>query len=507
MKFSLSIVLTLFSLIAVGQSMFPNDSLIWQIPAQRKLQFHLAHPNLVRLQQKDFKVGEAELSHHYKTGEYRRAKDAYQQHVAAFDSYGISQIDSFIVSGRFSFNKIWEDSLANSLRGLEDDLSPYYYFVQKAGRYERQNFEGNVQVRYAGLSSYLQPGLKFDYQMHWTTRSVDPRPNVASVAIKFNPFISADFGNDLLSVGAMYGYGEEETNITYKNTMFATSMLYPDRIYYTNQGFGYIAQKDSSTMRNYDQYWGGNISYSLRRNRIDLFADVEFQKKVTNSTFDLKRREVYAKRSEFTLQTLKGVAQLQIGDPQNVHNLVDLAVEFLNGQDFNYNIRSTNYLVSSSLIDIDYGYHKQATSVGIGTSYWSAKKSDAAAAHEHSYQQMQLRLVYRKLFSLGRDFFETELIPNYTFKLSNRLIVPETQVNVFTTSIVYPDYDYFNLQPLGVNLNLGYIMPKLLHLRGAKLFINNRFLAVIAPSHENFLSLEKHTYTLWQSYLGVKFSL
>ncbi len=507
LKFSISIILVLFCVNSFGQLLFSKDSLLLDVASQQKLLFHYVHPQLVKGQSKDFNIGEAELSFQTKLGEYRRAQSAYQQNLAEFNAFGISQIDSFIISGHFKFNRIWEDSLANSLQGINDDVSPFYYFVEKPGQYERQNFKGNVQVRYAGLHPYFQPGLKFDYDMHWTTRSVDPRPNVASVAIKFNPFISSQFGTTLVSAGFIYGYGDEEVNIGYKNRNFSQSLLYPDRIHYTNQGFGYISQKDSSDMRKFDQYLGGNLAFSKQEDKYEIYSALRFERKITNSSFDTKLRTVYKKQSQFNLQTLNSETLIYLRQTDDRQHLINLDVIYQKGKDFNYNLGSANYLVTHANVDLNYAYQQKVWTLGWGGDWRSMDKLDAAAAHEHTYQQLMLHVQIRRIFNIGKNFLETELIPNYTMSLSNELTVPSTQVNVFTKSVVYPDFDYFNLEPVGLDFNIAYVLPKAMKMRGAKVFLRNQFLTVLGEPNKNNLSLQKDKYNLWQAQIGARFSL
>ncbi len=507
LRFSLSIVLLLSCLYSFSQQLITNDSLLWDHIAQQKLKFLYEQPMLTKVKQQDFNIGEAELLFQNKQGEYRRAKDAYNQSLVNFTANGISQIDSFLISGQFKFNRIWEDSLANTLQGLDDDLSPYYYFVEKPGKYERQNFNGHVQVRYSGISRYFQPGLKFDYGIHWTTRSVDPRPNVASVAIKFNPYISSEIGNSLLSAGLIYGYGDEETEISYKNRMYNTSTLYPDRIYYTNQGFGYITQKDSSAMRKFDQYIGANLAYNLQGQHYNLLSSLNIERKITNSTFDQKLRKQYFKRSEFTLNSILSRTQFSWQQAADKQQLLDLAIVHHKGLDYNYNLRSANYIVKNTTVNFNYANQRKYWTFGFGTLWTSMDKQDAAAAHHHSYQQVQVQAQIKRVFPVGKNYLEAEFIPSYTFSVANKLSVPSTQVNVFTQSIVYPDYDYFNLEPIGLDLNLGYILPKSLNMRGSKIFLRNQFLTLMKDQKTTLMSQAKENYHRWQLQIGAMVSL
>lgn len=506
-KSAITLLFLFISIASYGQKFSHNDSLIWDVSLQKKLMFHFENPGLIKVNQKNYNIGVAELSFQTQKGEYRRAKAAYDQKLVNFDANGISQIDDFIISGSFKFNKIWEDSLANSLQGLDDDMSPFYYFVEKPGKYERQNFNGNVQVRYAGFNPHFQPGFKIIYGIHWTTRSVDPRPRVGSFGIKFNPFVTSQFGSHHFTAGVMYGYGDEETNIAYKNTNFNTSLLYPDRIHYTNQGFGYISQKDSADMRKYDQYWGINIGYSLTNKHIELYSSTQFDRKITNSTFDQKMRKTYFKRNEFTLTTIDHHTLLLVNNEPNVNHIVDLSFKHQKGKDFNYNLNSANYLAKYYNLALDYHYNNKNWSIGAGTTYIDMTKIDAAADHFVAYSQLGVHLNFKYLFDIGKNILETELIPKYLMNISNVLEIPSTQVNVFTKNIVYPDFDYFNLEPIGLNLNLAYNILNTKNLRGFKIFLHNQFYTVLDKPSKNTLFLSKDKYDLWQTRFGLQFNL
>lgn len=504
---AITLLFILIGFASYGQYFSKNDSLIWSIPLQKKLLFQFENAALVKVNPSNYNIGVAELNFQSQKGEYRRAKSAYKQNVVDFEANGISQIDDFIISGNFKFNKTWKDSLANSLQGLDDDISPFYYFVQKPGKYERQNFNGNVQVRYAGLNKYFQPGLKLNYGIHWTTRSVDPRPSVGSVAIKFNPFVTSQINAHHLTAGFTYGYGDEETSLAYKNRTFNTSLLFPDRIYYTNQGFGYISQKDSANMRKYDQYLGFNVGYSAVKEGLELYTSTHYDRKVTNSTFDQKLRQTYFKRSEFTLNTIQHHTLLQLNQTSDINHLIDLNISHQQGQDFNYNLNSANYLAEYYNVELDYHYNNKNWSVGAGTAFKSMEKTDAAADHYHAYSQLGIHLNFRYLFGKGKNKLETEFTPKYLMNISNTLDIPPTQVNVFTTSIAYPDYDYFNLEPIGLDLNLAYAIAKTQKLRGIKVILRNQFYTVLGKPSKNTLSLQKDKYDLWQTQLGLQFNL
>ncbi|GAA4513684.1 DUF6850 family outer membrane beta-barrel protein [Sphingobacterium thermophilum] len=506
MKFSFSIILIFLALTSFGQKFSDNDSLFWNLPLQKKLHFHYDNPNMVKFREHNYNIGEAELSFQHREGNYRRAQQAHLQNIANFKADGISQIDKFVVSGSFQFDKVWEDSLANTLQGEMDDLSPFYFFVQKAGKYERQNFVGNVNVRYAGKFSLLQPGIVFKYHSHWTTRSVDPRPNVASVAIKFNPYITAQLQNHQLSLGFSYGYGDEENTITYKNRMFSTSMLYPERIYYTNQGFGFISQRDSSSLRRYDTYLGGNLGYTLEKEYLQLYSVTSFERKVTNSTYDTKLRQRYFKRSEFTLQSVSHNTLLMLNKNVASH-ILELNAAYHNGRDYNYNLRAANYLVKYYNVELDYSYTNERWSWGGSTAWSSMEKTDAASAHHHQYSLLSLSINAKRFWHIADHILETELRPQYTFKLNNKLSVPSTQVNLFTTSVVYPDFDYFNLEPLMLHLNIAYNIPSVMKLRGMRLFLRNQILTFVNKSEKETMSLPVEDAQMWQVQAGIQFSL
>lgn len=497
-----SFFLTLACYNVFAQQLFSNDSLNWKLSYQKKIQLHFENPNLVSVGQSDFKLGEAEINYHHRVGDFRRSKDPYSRDVMSFKASGISKINRFIVSGDFIFYRMWEDSLANTLQGDDDDITPFYYFVAKPGQFERQLFKGAMQLRHKGVNKYIQPGIQFAYKANWTTRSVDPRPNVASVSIKINPNVSAEVGSSMLSVGFTFGYGDEENSISYKNQMYKYSLLFPDRIHYTNHGYGYISQNDSSMMRKYNQYRGINLSHSLVTTRIGLYSTLDVERSVSLSTFDVRSRKHFYKRNEFSLETLKAKSQLYMRTDNNREHLIDFAMEYQRGLDYNFNLRSANYFASRYSIGLNYFHDLQFWNLGVGGTLTANEKKDAATDHFHSIKQLMFSFNIRRIINIGKNVFEAELNPNYTLKLANILQIPATQVNVFTKSVVYHDFYYFNLEPVGLELNLGYYVPNLIRSRYTKLFFRNQFATVLHNGLIDSVPNNRRKNNLWQMQIG-----
>src|SRR5690606_26032147 len=84
--------------------------------------------------------GFAEVQLKGNQGGFRRAQDAYHTFENGLFTQGISTLGRFKVQGSFSLMRTAEDSLGNNLRGMREDIRPYYYFVQKPGEFERQTY-------------------------------------------------------------------------------------------------------------------------------------------------------------------------------------------------------------------------------------------------------------------------------------------------------------------------------------------------------------------------------
>jgi len=188
--------------------------------------------------------------------------NAYRTNIASLYTEGFTTIGKAKIMGKFYFDKIWEDSLANNLNGQLQNGVPFTYFATKAGKYERQNMNFEAGIAYPIFKGlHLTSLINYDY--HWSTGSVDPRPDEKIFHIKYSPGLSYKIKNTVIGANYILGKRDGSIDIGYKNRMFSSSQLYPDRRLYINNGYGYIAQLTSETYNQYKSVidgWGVQLA-------------------------------------------------------------------------------------------------------------------------------------------------------------------------------------------------------------------------------------------------------
>src|SRR5690606_3978956 len=143
------------------------------------------------------------------------------------------------------------------------------------------------------------------YMSHVSSRSVDPRPRVAQFGIKLKPEITYSANNQQITIGGFWGKGDEDNSVIYKNRNYGLSLTFPERIYYINQGYGFIVMKDTANLRRYDRFSGISTSYSLSKDRYYVGAYAQLLRQSQDNTHEMRFRNNYYSRTNFELSTYK----------------------------------------------------------------------------------------------------------------------------------------------------------------------------------------------------------
>jgi hypothetical protein len=335
------------------------------------------------------------LAYGYQKGHFRAAQQAEKTSGATFAAEGISTLSRFKLYGYFSFNRTWQDSLAFSQKGIEDNFSPYYYVAGKAGVFERQRYLGGGIISYNLLKDKLFFGTGIDYLYHTAARSVDPRSSVTKFMLKFSPTLTYKFGKSTVGLGVNAGYGDEKVGIDYKNLDFQGTLLYPDRISYLNYGYGYLEINQSDFIRR-DTYTGLNLNYSTKFASWDLtsrfqyliaYEENQYPKalSINDETFGTFQLETY----DFDLLLNKKSTATS--------NQIALKLVQNNGDDGLIKLGARNYTYASTVVNLSYNHYRYRisgpsfayfTSLG----YHDVYQRDAAANHTASYTYIQPKI-------------------------------------------------------------------------------------------------------------------
>lgn len=435
---------------AIGQS--HADSVLNSIPAYNdynemyKSNTHLLHGDTAR-------VGQVSLCYNSEAGSFHKSQEAHQIQFLDFKAKGVATLKRIKLSGQFLFQQGWSDSLNNTLSGSGDHFLPFYFFATKHGKYEHQNYGAHTQIAYNLIPQKISLGLGIDYTYQWMTRSVDPRPEGNIHQLLLKPEVIGQFNKHKIGVQGIWGYGSDMTSLKFKNTVFTQSLAYPDRIYYNNQGFGFISIKDPF-MRIYrtTAHSGAKLSYNYKDDNLDIHSGVSYVKiehlssqsealtknRIINSAFDEANT---AFDVTITYDAAHGLTHQLIA---TYHNR--------KGADWNSSFNANSY--NAQVEDMAATYYQYFAKRkyhfywGLNVRHYYTSQTDAATSHSLIAQQISPKLLLGATLIRPKANYGMKFNVGYTHPISASYTVPTTQENVFSKNILYPNYMYFTTAQL-----------------------------------------------------------
>jgi hypothetical protein len=482
LKHFISIFLIAISATTLAQTPVVADSSL--INQQRLQYFKAASWGMNQLVISEFeKISFAGLTYGHQQGHFRTAQQAEQTNSVTFDAQGISRINRFKLYGYFSFNRKWQDSLAFSQKGIEDDFTPYYYIAQKAGTFERQQYSGGGIISYNLIKDKLFLGTGIDYLYHTSARSVDPRSMVTTFRLKLNPSVSYKTGNQIIGAGVTAGYGDENVTIDYKNKDFRGT-LHPERISYLNYGYGYLYMDDERIIRK-NNYTGINLDYAIKKINWDLQSSIRYliskevnqypkEKSINNEVFGIFQLETYSLSILFNRKSNK------VSDQFLLHISQD------NGDDKLVHLAARNYTYQSTKINASYSHYKYrpnnpSFSYFALLNYRDVYQRDAAADHTASYTYFQPKVGATLNFqNVNKSLFSMQLALGARLPLQNEIRIPSTQLYSFAYGVVVPDNLYWSSEVGEVEISFNYITSKLINKFRTGFELNSIYLRNLA---------------------------
>ncbi|MGE9311957.1 DUF6850 family outer membrane beta-barrel protein [Niabella sp. CJ426] len=422
---------------------------------------------------------------------------AFKTDVASLYTEGFTTIGKAKIMGKFYFDKVWDDSLANNLGGDLQNGEPFTHFALKAGKYERQNINFEAGIGYFVFRKlYFTSLLNYDY--HWSTGSVDPRPDNKLFHLEYTPGLSYQFMNT--TIGAVYSLGKKNGtyDIKYKNRMFSTSQLYPERRLYLNNGYGYIAQYSNaeaySQSKDKTDSWGVNLATKLAGWHIKanysnaLFARENFDLTSQTSNIDNPIKKIVHSKYEMVTQKLDALIyndNIKRSHQVSFNGFINEGTGILMSSP-----TGANYLFDEHSAFLQYllslkRHNTIKTELGLNAGATHFTKKDFLASHFYENTTADISLQFAQYIHAKNQQIKISASPGISVPLENNLSVPLTQVNVFTRNIVYPEYDFGGSSFFNGKLSIVYYTPRLLRIAGSSLVLDLNYLQKITDSDIN----------------------
>ncbi|TXH22340.1 MAG: hypothetical protein E6Q95_02355 [Chitinophagaceae bacterium] len=423
----------------------------------------------------------------------REPYQAYKSTSAQLFTEGFTTIGKVKMMGKMYFNKSWEDSLANNLMGEYNNGAPFSFFATKAGKFERQNLNFEAGLSYP-LAKNIFVHTVFDYNYHWSTGSVDPRPDNKIFQMKAKPGLSFRWGHTFLGASYLVGKTDKDFDIVYKNRMFAQSQLYPDRRLYINNGYGSISQLTTAvftssvdkisawelSLHTKIANWNVNLNYNNDFSKTNNFSLITNEdsvnspiKKLTHSRYELAQQNLHA------LLITEGAKTRHLIDIKgSIHegtallNAIPTGANYL----FDEHRAAILYLASiNKLKSISY-------ELGTSTAFHHFNKKDFLSRHFYNHSNVYVSLLASKYIYFKKNIFKSKIQSGLVLPIVNQLEISKNQVNVFTNNTVYPEYHFYGSGFIKLDMGLMYFTPNLLGFAGSAFSFNLNFVKKIKDS-------------------------
>lgn len=511
-NFFIIIILSFHSGYCFAQNDTPKENAYFFRIKENRLQLGYQNSSFLIADTMNKDVSKLDISYRRVSGGFHKSQEPYKSSATTLQTEGIYTFRKLKVAGSFLLDKQWDDSLKNNLNGLFDDATPYYYFANKAGTFERQNYKFKALASYE-LTQKISAGLGLDYDYHWSTGSVDPRPDVKIFTYILKPeFILKVEPHSFIGMQGFWGKGTENSDVKYKNANYGTSLLYPDRIFYMNHGYGYITMKDQSIYQRRRSYKGVSLNLKKDIGQWELLTSLSYMKRDDGNTKEKYATSHLAYYSKWHLETWNANMFLEKVINYNIHQWnINLTIE--KGRDWDSIFNANNYQYNHVQSYIGYSYLSMKnirTQYGIDVSvrYEQVEKVDLLQAHHINYSTIEpsmLGHLYHSFDLANRLSFD--LGPSVVLPIRKNIAAPATQINVFTQNVVYPDYYYWASTAGKLSFEINWMSKSLLKRKECGFFANGTCWKQFSTSSMEFTASTKPSSSRFQWTTGFRMYL
>ncbi|TDQ11627.1 DUF6850 family outer membrane beta-barrel protein [Pedobacter metabolipauper] len=464
MKLKTLFLLMMLPVRLLSQESKPADSIYFYDNALRNLKLHQSNGTFL-LKNKSDQISLVSLDYDYQDGSFKKSQTAGSANVITFSADGIKKIGKFNLYGNFTYQRIKEEELAYALRGEEIDDQPFYYSAGYASKFSRQNYNGKGIVSYQLLKNKLYLSSGFNYKYYLAYRSTDPRMNLDWFDFKASPELTLLTKNINVGISGTLGYGTETIGTGFKNNDYAAGVLYPDRILYVNNGYGFYKRSKYNRFSRRKQYKGLGMHVTGNSGPWDLLLSIDYLNSFDKNQSLLDKSVNTEVFTDYTSKKITGSLLLTKRSRNNI-NQIELTFSDLNGEDYIYEYSGKNYTAKNQNAGINFmnstfsGHH--AIQWGTEVNYNHAYKKDALSSHLFEYSNVNpgIHGAYYHT-SENKDRFSVLLSPSLILPFNVSASAPLTQETDFTKGVMYPDYAYHLSTSGMLNLKLNYISTTL----------------------------------------------
>lgn len=405
------------------------------------------------------------IGHQFSKGGYTPLQSAGKIKDTYLTTEGKSTLAGIALWGAFSYHRIAEDSTRWAHQTRNNPSSPYYYGSAANVNYQRTLYQLNATAERNMLGNNLPVAIGIDYRIgdHYSTN--DPRGTLKDYQLNLQGSLGYRLSEKLKAgLGIRYGYGEEATNVAYKNPDKVSNLEYLDFITHVISGYNTEGEKalgrdfrNDMSRFGFDAYlsYQGNDFGTLRFNGNYLEEKQEF----VNRIEDAKTGEHL---NDYTLKTYN--FDLMWQKKMQGSNLV-VTFNYLNtdGADFKYPAKANNYLYNHKLWAAKAFLNrpgKTSYNYILGLTKDGEERQDGLTGNLLGYNRLKVNagIGFNKQLK-GEQSWGVHAEGIYSISLNDRFNVPQGNETVFARMVIYNDYLYYTSNFFGGSVAADYNFP------------------------------------------------
>lgn len=314
----------------------------------RSSNYALSKESSVLLLQQDMgkQISISTLGYQTEQGRYRPYQEAEHKRGAYFRAEGGKQTAKMLLWGSFSYNNSQLDSIRWGHRKDADFTTPFYYGSQRAVHYQQTDYAIRTHLMHR-LTQGFTASLSGDYGMgdHFSTN--DPRAVLKHFKLRLTPALQWKNKQLGIEVRGLWGYGQQESQVDYRNKEYYESSQYPEYLNWLINGYGTMRNALSFSDRVYtnnQDFTGGGLaifykhkSWTARANFNYEHIHEEYDRGNSSGRYD-----GYDMYGDYNVDQWKGYIELQ--DVQQQWG-IRLEATQSEGKDYNIELLGNNYAV------------------------------------------------------------------------------------------------------------------------------------------------------------------
>jgi hypothetical protein len=419
-------------------------------------------------------MGTAAAQFKNETGGFRQAQQPHTETLVSMGTEGMHGFAKNIwVTGGFTYERGWHDSMAFTQRFHWNDPSPYYLYAAKAGDWisEAYKLQGSIALP---ISKQWSAGVAAHYFAADYARLIDPRPQVNYFQLQTRPSVHYKSNAHSFGFFGLLGYSHNSMNTTNYNDLNDNK---PDYKLYLNEGYSqHGEEKELSALSQFRTHTGVGIEYFWQppESKHSLYASLHYdnmQEENFNLLPNSNNKKVHGTFNLFAynwqfLHTWKinRAARLETHFKGNMQKGRDYNYRLL-GNDFTF--YGIDYLLESNYILANQtDYLGQA---GLYVQYHNEQRKDGNFLIDADYKRMTIGLQTQiRSFWTKRIFSDIRIGASYLFNMNSSLLsgLASTDREPFTRGVIYHDKEYFSANAFAVETQLT------LHLKIDKNWMN-----------------------------------